>query len=792
VLDDWTRAITFDPRDVDDERLVIMEEYRAYLGAMERLRQQFMPLLLKGSRYGERLPIGLPEIIQNAPAQRLEGFYRRWYRPDNMALIVVGDFDGAALEADLGSHFTAQAAGEALDRPYYELPAPQKGNLDTMVITDPEISFSQINLFFKRSPQPIGRDLRAYREDLITSLVDYMLNLRVQEAVQDPATPYTYAWTEKGHFGTASRLYNLAVESKSGKVKESLRELLRLKESMRRYGFTETELRLAGAAILSNLEQRVSEKDRQQSNSYVSGLTEYFLRGGILPDIEWEYRAALSLLPGITTADIKRQIRDYFEPGDLTAFIIAPESERENLPTEAEFRRIIRQSPWFRVERPQEQAAPDTLISRQPEAGSIRSESLDRETGALIWELENGATLILKETANRNNEISLYAMARGGTTSAAAAEQVSARLVAEMVGVSGIGPWSRSQLVQLIADKQVSLSFWAGNYNRGFQGSASSKDIQTLFELLYLFFTEPRLEENAIKSFLDSYRSSLLLRGEEPGSAFFDTVISVSSGDHPHFKSLTAKDLDQANLDQALSFLKRGLNPGDYTFVLTGNLDPAALRPLAETWLASIPPSESWNAWTDPGLRRPGKTAAQVYKGQEEQGYVYLGWYAPLAYTEEENAAVSVFQEYLDIRLTEEIREKLGGVYVIQGDVSLSPVPTEELAMEVYFICDPKRSDELSQAVQDLMRRTAESVDGDVFAKSVEALKKEWEASIQSNLYIAQSYADSSVLLGASLSRLDKRPELFSQVRPEDLQRLCREFISRGPAKVQLFPEGWK
>ncbi|MDR0730485.1 MAG: insulinase family protein [Treponema sp.] len=790
VLDDWTRAITFDPRDVDDERLVIMEEYRSRLGAMNRIQQKILPMLFRGSPYENRSPIGLPEIIENAPAQRLEAFYRRWYRPDNMALIVVGDFDGAALEAELGSHFTGQAPGEALVRPRYDLPSPKKGNLETAIFTDPEISFSQINLYFKRSPRPIGQDLKSYRETLIDVLIDQMLSLRFEEASQDPATPYIYAGAGNSRYGASSRYYVMAAEPKSGKTEESLQELLRAKESMRRFGFTETEIRIAKASVLSNLEQVVSEKDRQQSERYISTLTEYFLEAEPLPDIDWEYTAALKLLPGIATADIMRQIGDYFEPGDITAFIIAPESEKENLPTEALFQRIIRESARLNIQPPKDPATADALISGQPQAGSIRSETVDRETGALIWELENGATLILKETANRNNDITLYAMAKGGTASVEPNQHVSARLAAEMAGASGLGPWSRSQLIQLIADKQVSLSFWAGTYNRGFQGSATTRDIGTLFEMLYLSFTEPRLDENAIQALLDSYRTSLILQNEDPGAVFSNTVIGLSSGDHPYFKPLAVEDLDKVDMAQALSFLKRGLNPGDYTFIFTGNIDPAALRPLAETWLASIPPSESWNTWTDPGIQRPGKTDKKVYKGKEEQSIVYMGWFAPLAFSEEQSVNASVLNEYLDIRLTEDIREKLGGVYSINVDVSLSPIPTEELVVQIYFVCDPKRSEELSQAVQTLLQQVAENpINGDIFTKSVEALKKNWEASMQSNLYIAQSYANSSVLLRTPLSRLDKRPELYGQVRPEDIQRLCRQFISRGPARVLLYPE---
>jgi zinc protease len=792
VIDDWTRAITFDPKDVDDERLVIMEELRASLGVMDRIQRKMLPFLTAGSPYVDREPGGLPEIIENAPAGRLEAFYHRWYRPDNMALILVGDFDGAALEAELGAHFGGQAASGPLERPLYDLPLPKKGNVQTLVVTDPELPFSQVELCFKRNLRQVGSTLKNYREGLIDTLIQRMLSLRFDEASQNPDAPYMAIGGDHLHYGASSRYYVLAAVPKSGGAEASLRELLREKESLRRFGFTESEIRIAKASILSDFGQMLSEKDRQQSLQYVSGLTEYFLMGEALPDIEWEYEAALKLLPEISGEDIARQVKDYFEPGDLRILVLAPDSEQKNLPTDAVIRRVVRESARLRLQPPKELAAGDVLVSRQPEAGTIRSESTDAETGALIWELENGATLILKETANRNNEISLYALARGGTTSAESGEHVSAVLAAEMAGASGLGPWSRPQLIKLLADKQVSFSYWTGDYNRGFQGSAATGDIETLFEMLYLSFSQPRMDGDAVRALLDSYRTSLAQRGENPDVVFSDTVTGVTSGDHPYFKPLTVEDIGKVNMTQAMSFLKRGLNPGDYTFVFTGNLDPAVIRPLAETWLASIPPAETWNTWTDPGLQRPGRVEKKVYKGKEDQSFVFMGWYVPLAFTEEQSMAAAVLSEYLDIRLTEDIREKLGGVYSASVNVSLSSLPVGELVMQIFFVCDPRRVDELSQAVETILQQTAEApLDDDVFSKSVEALKKNWEESVQSNFYIAQSYANSRVLLDTPLSRLNKRPELYGQVKPAGVQQLSRMLVSRGSARILLYPEGW-
>ncbi|MDR1107235.1 MAG: insulinase family protein [Treponema sp.] len=791
VLDDWTRAITFAPSDVDDERAVIMEEYRSRLGAMDRVMRQMMPVLFRGSPYAERIPIGLPEIIQSAPASRLEGFYKKWYQADNMALILVGDFDGAALEASLTEHFLISKPAVPTQRPQYDLLPPRRGIVEILILTDPELTSTQVNLYFKRNREAVRSDLSYYREELIDTLIDRMLSFRFQDETMRPATPYIWAGAGNIRYGTSSRFYVMLAESKTGSAEESLVELLRAKESMLRYGFTEAELRIAGNSLISDLRTMALEKDRQESSNYIDYLSKYFLEGrGSFTDAEWELEAAQKLLAHISTKDIDAVIKDYFSAGALQIFIFAPEGEKTDLPAEPRIRQIVKESARMKIAPRKADAVKDEFLFETPVKGSVDSETVDNETGAAIWDLNNGARVILKSTKNRNDEIRLYAMARGGTTSAAPEDGVSAGLASEMLQVSGLGPYSRPELTRKLADKQVSFGYGVSDYYRTFQGSATTEDLKTLFEMLYLSFTDPRIDDDAVNAMLDQLRSSLARRDEDPDNVFFDEVNRIVYGSHPHFKALELAGLPAANIDSALSFIRKGLNPADYTFVFIGNLETEIMKEYIETYIASIPPKESWNSWTNLNIQRPGKTEKIVYKGKEEQSVVYMGWFAKVPYTEELRAAALVLNEYLNIRMNDEIREKLGGVYSISVDVSVSPVPEGELSMTAYFRCDPRRARELSSAVAVLLNQTASApIDSGIFAKSVEALKKEWESSMQSNSYIAQSYANSSALLNLPLSRLEKRPQYYNAVAAADIQRLCAQILRNGPALVILYPE---
>jgi zinc protease len=793
VIDDWTRAVTFLPSDVDDERPVIMEEYRSGLGVWERLRQKWLPVLYRGSPYANRRVIGLPEIIEGAPASRLAGFFKKWYKADNMALIFVGDFDGAALEASLSYHFKIEKPAEPANRPRYDLPLPQKGNVDVLTLTDPELTAAYIDIYFKRKPQERRGDLSYYRSEIIDYLIDTMLGLRFEEALLKPETPHVSLSAGTQNYATSSLFYVLSSEVKTGSAETSLEDLLRIKETMLRYGFTDSEMATAAEILISYLEQDVMEKGRRESQGYVDSLVDYYINGGNFADVEWELDAVTQMLPYIKAKDINAVIKDYFASTDIQVFIFAPDSEQDSLPDEARIRQMIVDSGKMKIAAPRFKTVESRLLSSMPERGSIVSESADAETGAILWELSNGAHVILKTTKNKKDEIIMDATARGGISSVDPEDYVSAGLAIEMAQVSGLGPWTRPEMTRKLAGKRVYLSPTVYAYFRDFSGSSNSDGLKTFFEALYLSFTAPRIDGEAVQAMMDQYRTSLALRDEDPQTVFFDEITRTLSSGHPFSKPLELDDLTKVNSDTALAFIRKALNPADYTFTFIGNLDLAVMREYVESYLAAIPRGESWNTWTDLNITRPGKVEKIVYKGKEEQSTVYMAWFSKAPYSEELDAVCDVLNEYLDIRLNDEIREKLGCVYSISSYVSVWPIPRDGLSMSVYFDCDPKRARELQSAVIAVLNQTAGGViDRDIFTKAVKAKKKEWEVSIQNNYYIAGSYADSSVLLNLPLSRLDRWPKLYDAVTPADIQRVCGQLIkddTNGPVVVVLMPE---
>jgi len=792
VLDDWSYAVSFFSEEVKNESRVVLEELRARSDAMERVRKKLLPAIFKGSAYAEREPIGLAEIIENATSEQLKEFYNRWYTSDNMALVFAGDFDGKALEAQLAEHFNMPSAKQPVNRPHYELPPPKSGNFNVEIITDLELTSSSFLIYYKMKKGAQKGTLGYYRETVIDYLIDYMLSQRLSSARSDPQSSSNSSWGGIWRWGASGRFYSMGADPKTGKIEDSLRELLLEKESMRRYGFTESELELAKMELVSYMEKLLSEKDRMESRRFIRDFTNHFLYSDDMPDVEWEANAVNAMLPGIGLKEILQTVKNYFSANDITVFLMAPSAEEGNLPTAEKIISIFTQTQNAKITPRKDNLLSGDLMDKAPPAGEITSEKIDSGTGANIITLSNGAKIIFKETANKNNEVVLYAMAKGGTANATEKTIVSVDLLSEMINASGLGPYSRNELANKLAGKQVSASFWNYNYYRGFQGSSSTADLKTLFQMIHLFFTQPRLDEKAISAMLDQYKTYLAHQNEDPEKYFSNELTKIIYNNHPLFMPLEFDDLAKVSIKDADDFLQRCINPGDYTFIFTGNANLETIRELSAIYIGSIPVSQSMNNWNDPALKRPAEGRRTLYKGKDDKSMIYLNWIAkgPADFNEQRNQTASLLSEYLDIILNDEIREKLGGVYSISAGASVSTIPTGEYGISVYFVCNPSRADELISAVQNILTGlTNKPLNQDTFNKSKEALLKEHERSLQRNLHIAQSYANSSVLYNTPLSRLNTRPDVIKSVTIQNVQALCKEMLVNSPVQVVLFPE---
>jgi zinc protease len=793
ILDDWTYAVSFEPEAVEDERRVIMEEYRVRrFGAAGRQQKILLEGLLAGSRYAERDVIGLPEIIENAPAERIKGFYKKWYRPENMALIFVGDFDGAALEENLSKHFTAPAENEQFERPLYFLPPPQKNNIQVEISADPEIPYTQIALFYKQKYEQNKDTIAEYRKSLIDTLINRMLTERFNDRTLDSHSPFNYASADLLSIVRPSLFYSFNIVVKPGMAEAALDEILAAKESLRRYGFSDPEIERAKRSLLSDTANFAVEKEKNESFIIVHKLTSRYFENAPIPDIDWELTAAEKLLPSITPKDIHKAVKDYFLYNDVFVFISAPEAE--SIPSADAIMQKVKSAGGLKIQKPDETVFDSMLLDLTPELGGIDEEIIHEDTGIVEWRLENGARVLLKNTENKNDEIALHASARGGTAASPLEDSVSAKIAPELLSASGAGPWTRRELVKKLSEKQVSFSFSADDFTRRIQGYSNTADLKTMFELLYLTFTDPRIDAEAVSVVADEYKTLLARRSENPEEVFFDEIEKVTYSGNPRYLPLTIDDIPKIDADKAFLFIKKCLNPADYTFVIIGNIDFEAVSNLVQTYLASIPQGASFNQWEqpDPAVKRPGKTDAVVRKGKEDKGYVYSGRFIAKKFDENTAMVCNVLSEYLDIVLVRSIREKLGGVYSISAGSSLLPIPPDgELRLVVFFACDPKRAVELNAAVEaELAKIASGDIDADTFLKAQKALIKNWEQNMESNRFLSHTFANYDAFFNIPISHLYDRNNTYTALRSNDMQNLMKQILGTDPATVILYPAG--
>ncbi|MDR3071358.1 MAG: insulinase family protein [Endomicrobium sp.] len=399
--------------------------------------------------------------------------------------------------------------------------------------------------------------------------------------------------------------------------------------------------------------------------------------------------------------------------------------------------------------------------------------------------------MVLKQTTNKDNEIALYALAKGGTTSSSINDIVSARLAPKMFSASGVSDYSRQELQKKLAGKQASISFWINTFERGFDGLSTIKDVKTLFELLHLNFTQPKMDSDAVKVLLSQYKTVLANRDINPEISFSKEIIKTIHGNSPYFNELEISDLSKANENTALNFIKKSLNPSDYIFVFVGNIDIKKIKPYVETYLASITPGETWDMAID-SIIQPEVAAVkkEIYKGKEDKSLVYMSWIIREKYSQKLDAEARILREYMNIILMENIRVKLGGTYSISSDLSLLHFPYDELKLKIRFSCDPKRVDELVAAVKgDIKTVAAGNIDRNIFIKAKEACEKLLERNGQDNTYLAESYANSSVIYDSSLSRMNKWSSLYKAVTPKNLEDMVKKLLKNSNFQVVLYPE---
>ena len=737
ILEDWAHGQVFDSAEVMSERAIVREEWRGRKGASDRMLQQWLPIAFKGSRYAERLPIGTEKSIMSVTPSKLRAYYRDWYRPDLMAVIAVGDFDPARIEAQIKTHFNrVKKPSSAPARTIYDVPrntAPL-----VAVATDREATTSNVNLIYKL-PAHTTRNVGDYRRDLTERVYLQMLNARFAEITQKPDAPFLGAGASKGSFfARTTEAFTLAAGVKDGGVEKGLEALLTEARRVDQFGFLQSELDRAKQDLLRGYERAFAERDRTLSGAFVEEYIGHYLRGEAIPGIDYEYRLAKELVPAISLAGVNQLARNWISDENRVIIAQTPLKTGVPVPTESGLLSVFDRASKVTLAAYTETLSGAALLEKPPAPGSIVSSRAIAGIGAVEWKLSNGARVIVKPTDFKADEVLFGAYSPGGSSLVADADFMSAQLAAQVVQLGGTGSFNQIDLGKKLSGKAVSVTPTIGENSEGISGRTSPKDIETAFQLIYLNFTAPRLDTVAYAAFGNQVRPFLANRGAAPEAVFADTVQVTMSQKSFRDRPLSPAVFAEVNPQRAVAIYKdRFSDAGDFTFAFVGNVDTASLRPNVERYLASLPATGRKETFRDNGGAPPrGVVQRVVRKGTEAKANTIIAFTGTCESTPEKRLALRALTTLFQTRLNETLREKLGGAYSPNVGGSCVKKPRSEYAVQVQFASSTENVEALSKTVLALTDtlRTQVPTQADV-DKVREQISRSREVEVKQNAY---------------------------------------------------------
>lgn len=735
ILEDWAHGVTFDPQEIDKERGVVIEEWRLGQGAQERMRDKYFPVLFSKSRYAERLPIGTRESLSSFKHGDLVRFYRDWYRPDLMAIVAVGDFDMQRVEQLIKTHFSRLAARRGAARVLH--PVPDHDSTLVTIVTDKEATVASVAVYNKLPVQP-DKNVGDYRLALARQLFTQMLNARLRELTQTANPPFIGASAGQGSLIRAKEAFVLSAATKDDAILRGLEAVLTEATRIQRHGFTQTELDRAKQNLLRSYEQAYAEREKSESGDYAGEYVDAFLEGEPIPGIAVEYELAKQLTPQISVDMVNALLKDWVSDRNRVVVIQAPQKESIKVPATADVLQTIARVRSQELKPYEDRVATGSLVPNPPAAGAIVAEKRDTTTGITEWKLSNGVRVLLKPTDFKADEVLVRAYSPGGTSLVSDQDFISATTATFLVGMSGIGGFSAIELGKALAGKAVRVTPFIADRQEGFSAQASPKDLETMFQLIYLHATAPRRDSTAFQSLRMRLAAVLENQTASPEAAFRDTLEVTLAQHHFRARPFTVETLQEIDMERALSVYRdRFADASDFTFVIVGSFSIDTIKPLVLQYLGGLPATQRSENWRDVGVRPPtGVITKTVRKGVEPKAGTQIIFTGPLDYSIENRMAISLMMDILEIRLRDVLREDLGGTYGVDVGYSTSREPTPNYTINISFGSDPARLDSLTETIfAEIAKLRTKGVTAEEVAKVKETQRRGWETNLKQNGY---------------------------------------------------------
>ena len=743
VMHDWACGLLLLEEEIDNERGVIREEWRTGAQANRRMWKAINPLKYPGSQYAKRDVIGDTAVINNFTYDALRDYYKKWYGPDNQAIIVVGDIDVDKVEQkikDLWADVPERVnRGERPLHSVYDNAEPI-----VAIVRDREAQYTRIEMEFKKDqlPKPLRGTNVSYLQNLALELVCDMFNNRLSELAMKPEATFVGAGSYHGELVKEKDAFVAVYLAKQGQEVAAYKDLLTQLEKMRRYGFTHAELDRVKKEMLAAYEKSYNERNTVRNIMYAQQYIRHYLSDEPIPGIAWEYETVQQILPMLSVDMLNQIAQQLVTDENLIISFQAPEDKNVVLPTEAEAVELLAAVKNEEIEAPVEEAIRENLVEIAPKAGKIKKTAYNESLGVTEWTLSNGVRVMVKPTTFKQDEILFYAFSQGGRSLVATEDLPSAALATDVVELGGLADMSATDLQKALTGKRVSISPSISAYGENLNGSSTIKDLETLLQLNYLYFTAPRRDEESYQTLMSILESQLANRDKNPKVAWSDSVQMMASNYSERTLILNKDLLAKVSLDKALEVYKaRFANPADFTFFFVGNVDPAdaAFQAQVCTWLGGLKTSKKMEKAADDKVRVAMGVQKNYFTRKMETKTAsnriqYTSYDMP--YTLANDLNMEMIGRILSTRYLESIREREGGSYGVgcSGTMDIIPVPCARLIMQ--FDTDPEKQEKLMGIIHEEVNTIVANgpLDKDL-QKEKESMLKDFQEDLEKNSY---------------------------------------------------------
>jgi zinc protease len=794
VMEDWAHNVTFDSTEIDKERGVIVEEWRLGRGPWQRLTDKFLPVVFKDSHYAVRLPIGKKEVIEGAPYDTLRGFYKDWYRPDLMALVIVGDIDPDQAEKKIREHFSSLKMPEKPKaRKEYDIPN-QPVTLIT-VASDKEQPYCVLQLIYKSDVKKF-ETYADYLEKLKYSCLTGMLNRRLSELTENENPPFITSAFEYGDLWVRAKegLQGYAIVGEKG-IERGLQTLLVENKRLSQYGFTQGEFDRFKLDLLKQYENAFNERDKTESQDLVGEYIRNFLEKEPIPGIEFEYEFVKNNLQLISLESINTLSKELITDRNRVIVVSAPEKEGVIVPSEDNVFGIAHSVDTMKILPYIDKFSGEKLLSVLPEPGKIVSEQNIAGLDARELMLSNGAKIILKPTIFKNDEIILSAFCLGGHSVYPDKDHFTAMNADGIVQEGGISNYSPSDIDKILAGKSVYVAPVITYNTEEMTASSQSMDIESMFQLLYLYFTNPRVDNSAFNSYISKKKELYQNLAKEPLNYFYDQYSRIKAQNHLRGDYLPKpEDWDKIDYKRAIDIYKdRFADAGGFTFLIIGSFSIDSVKPLIERYIGSLPSIKRTENFVDLGIRPPkDKQVNRVFKGNDPKSRAILYFEEEKPWNDRDAFMVDVLGDILEFRYIEKLREEMSGVYTVRVGSSLRKIPYSHSSLQITMPCAPDNVDSLvNAAIAEIRKIQVSGVEEKEIIKAKETRKRALESDTKTNKFWLAAIED-ALLNDTDLGSVTNE-KYIDQISSQEIQRVAKEYFNIDTyLEVVLYPEEYK